>query len=126
MNIREELAELEHEQWISWSKYVAEHNDIPKELLEKWEKNWKPYPELDEKTKDSDRIWADKVLKVFREKIQNAQKRIKKKIETIKCWNDEEDYISVDMPREVVIQIVEEIFKEEFNEKISNPNQPAN
>ena len=61
--LREKLAELEHKQWESWSKYVAENNKIPKKLLDKWKKNWKPYSELDEKTKESDRIWADKVMK---------------------------------------------------------------
>ena len=27
--LREKLAELEHKQWESWSKYVAENNKIP-------------------------------------------------------------------------------------------------
>ena len=60
---REKLADLEHQQWMSWTKYLNANHKIPIELLKKWEKNWKPYSELDEKTKDSDRIWADKIIK---------------------------------------------------------------
>ncbi len=63
--LMEDLADLEHEQWMSWSKYVAKNNKIPKELLEKWKKNWKPYSKLDEKTKDSDREWAKKVINII-------------------------------------------------------------
>jgi hypothetical protein len=61
---REVLADLEHQQWESWSKYVA--NDLCKinhlAVIDRWRSNWKPYSELNEKTKDSDRIWADKII----------------------------------------------------------------
>ena len=63
--LREELANLEHEQWISWTKYLNENHKIPLDLIKKWEKNWKPYSELSEKVKDADRIWADKVLELL-------------------------------------------------------------
>jgi len=63
-NLREELSELEHQQWESWSKYVA--NDLCKinhlAVIDRWRSNWVPYSDLNEKTKDSDRIWADKVI----------------------------------------------------------------
>ena len=91
--LREELAELEHKQWESWTRYITEHlfdayeqgkgnsNDeiaqmkglswsIGKELvpmMKKWHKNWKPYLELTEEEKDKDRIWADKVLGKLKE-----------------------------------------------------------
>jgi len=57
----EELADLEHEQWMYWSKYVADEYDIPKELEENWEKNWQPYEDLSEDMKEKDRKWARKV-----------------------------------------------------------------
>lgn len=67
-NIREKLAELEHKQWESWSRYVA--NDLCKinhlAVIDRWRSNWKPYSELNEKTKDSDRKWADKVIKLIK------------------------------------------------------------
>lgn len=61
----EELAALEHRQWIYWSKHVAENNDIPDDLREKWERSWIPYEELDEETKEHDRKWARKALEVI-------------------------------------------------------------
>ena len=79
--LREKLADLEHEQWMSWSKHVRANNVVPIDLLKKWENNWKPYSELDEKTKDSDRIWADKVLEVFKEHTQNARRRLKEEFD---------------------------------------------
>lgn len=57
----EELADLEHEQWMHWSQYVTENHDIPEELHEKWEQNWRPYEELSEELKEKDRKWARKV-----------------------------------------------------------------
>ena len=49
--LREELAELEHKQWESWSKYTAD------QLIYKEEK-------------DKDRIWADKVLEKIEQKAK--------------------------------------------------------
>lgn len=66
--IIEELADLEHRQWMHWSQYVAKEHDIPEELEEKWEKNWKPYSQLSEEMKEKDRKWARKALAVIREK----------------------------------------------------------
>jgi hypothetical protein len=65
---REELADLEHRQWMHWSKYVAKEHDIPEKLEEKWEKSWKPYSQLSEEMKEKDRKWARKALAVIREK----------------------------------------------------------
>ena len=69
--LREELAELEHEQWMSWSKYIVANNEVPLELFNQWSRNWKPYSKLSEKQKDKDRIWADKVIKLLIEKNDN-------------------------------------------------------
>ncbi|KKN03724.1 hypothetical protein LCGC14_1104830 [marine sediment metagenome] len=58
--IREGLAEIEHEQWIVWSKAVAPA--VSPERRARWAKLWIPYSELTEEQKDQDRVWADKVL----------------------------------------------------------------
>lgn len=58
----EKLAELEHEQWIKWSQTIAEKENISEERLERWKKFWVPYSELDEETKEHDRVWARKVI----------------------------------------------------------------
>ena len=55
----ERLAELEHEQWMFWTKLLA--NEVSEELRKKWEKSWIPYGELSEEMKEQDRVWARKV-----------------------------------------------------------------
>jgi hypothetical protein len=61
----EELADLEHQQWMHWSQYIAENYDIPDELREKWQENWEPYSKLSEEMKEKDRKWARKALKIM-------------------------------------------------------------
>ena len=66
--IRELLANLEHEQWMAWTKYLYAnhfHDTIEKLANEKWNKNWKSYNKLSEKLKDKDREWADKVITII-------------------------------------------------------------
>jgi hypothetical protein len=62
--LREELAELEHTQWMTWSKDLAKRNALSKERLDRWQKLWIPYSELSELEKDMDRVWADEILKI--------------------------------------------------------------
>ena len=83
----EKLAELEHDQWMSWSKALWQeyHNmyrdldealdqhtvlRIIKERKKRWQKNWIPYNELSEEMKEHDRHWARKVLKVIDELVK--------------------------------------------------------
>ena len=74
--IREKLAALEHEQWAHWTAYMLEklfpqlfdgsQAVYPSEDVKRWMVQIKtPYAELSEKEKDSDRVWADKVLGLF-------------------------------------------------------------
>lgn len=64
----EELAELEHKQWSHWTKYML--NDLIEENIKRWEKQTKiNYKDLSEKEKDSDREWAQKVLKIVNKYI---------------------------------------------------------
>ena len=85
MSDREQLAALEHEQWIKWAKAIlpelkelTRHHlpyNEPKEAgncgcqtcerIKRWEGLFIPYSELSEEMKDHDRKWADKVLKVI-------------------------------------------------------------
>lgn len=80
--LREQLAKLEHEQWQNWSQKVT--SEVMDDILsvyeigqrfvqkhQKWLPNWKPYDELDERTKDFDREWADKVLNSIKCKKHN-------------------------------------------------------
>lgn len=61
---REKLAELEHEQWATWTKYFLDN--LTDENMARWKKQIEtPYSELTEKEKESDREWADKVLAIL-------------------------------------------------------------
>lgn len=61
MSLREQLASLEHEQWAHWTRWQID-NASP-EANARWERQIAtPYAELSEREKDSDRVWADKVL----------------------------------------------------------------
>src|SRR5438046_135271 len=67
------LSELEHKQWMYYSKNV--HSQLKKaHTLEylitstqrKWAPNWISYSSLSDKEKKKDREWAMKVLKILR------------------------------------------------------------
>ncbi len=63
--LREKLANLEHEQWSHWTKYMLDN--LTDENIKRWRKQIDTnYDDLSEKEKDSDREWADKVLKLVR------------------------------------------------------------
>lgn len=64
--VREKLADLEHEQWSHWTKYMLDN--LTFENAVKWNKQINtPYSKLSEKEKDSDREWANKVIKIITE-----------------------------------------------------------
>lgn len=60
----ERLAELEHEQWVHWSKALAMQENLSPERVERWKRYWVPYSDLPEDVKESDRKWARKVLDI--------------------------------------------------------------
>jgi hypothetical protein len=62
----ERLAELEHEQWVAWSRAVA--GEVSAERRRRWQECWVPYAELPEEVKELDREWARKVLAALGEK----------------------------------------------------------
>ncbi len=57
----ERLASLIHDEWMSWSKTLAERGEVIPEKVEWWRRYWVPYDELPELVKDQDREWAYKV-----------------------------------------------------------------
>ncbi len=63
--LREALAELEHEQWIEWAKNLIKRESLSLERIERWNKLMIPYSQLTEEQKDQDRIWADKCLALY-------------------------------------------------------------
>ena len=81
VQLRERLAELEHEQWAHWAKHMLGilkplFGGMPTEpefqrariALERWERQIEaPYYDLTEEERDSDREWADRVIAVLEE-----------------------------------------------------------
>jgi hypothetical protein len=60
----ERVAEVEHEQWVFWSKSIAA--EVSPERRARWEKYWIPYQDLPDDVKEDDRIWARKAIKAAR------------------------------------------------------------
>jgi hypothetical protein len=54
------LAELEHKQWMAWSRSVAD--EVMPERHRRWEAMWVPYNQLSEAEKEQDRMWVWKIL----------------------------------------------------------------
>ena len=63
----ERIAELEHEQWVHWSKALAMQENLSPERVERWKRYWVPYSDLPEDVKESDRKWARSVMEIVKE-----------------------------------------------------------
>ena len=89
--IVEKLADLEHEQWMHWSKSITEQllkddmgYNIRSRMLKKhqsWLENWKPYDELSEEVKELDREWAYRVWSILEEALSSERERFRGMIE---------------------------------------------
>lgn len=64
----ENLSALHHEEWIYWSKGIAEEEKISEERLNRWKHYWVPYAVLPESAKAFDRLWARKALDIIEKK----------------------------------------------------------
>jgi len=69
----EKLAELEHEQWVEWSKQIAKTENISQERLARWIPLWKPYKYLSPEFQEQDRKWARKVIVLLEKTNQEAK-----------------------------------------------------
>lgn len=79
--IIEQLADLEHEQWMKWAKELISKEKLSEARISRWEKEcFKPYKELSEEMKEFDREWARKVydLIVKEEKKTSDNPKIEK------------------------------------------------
>lgn len=95
MNLREELAELEHIQWSHWEKYrqerlyeLSEINSISFDKHNEQITNWKrlrntDYKDLTEKEKESDRNWADKVIIIHNKWKEQARQELIEEIDEL-------------------------------------------
>ncbi|MEL6222923.1 MAG: hypothetical protein AAFR31_09815 [Cyanobacteria bacterium J06627_8] len=68
MSLREKLAELEHQQWAHWTRYMLDN--LTPENVERWRQQIDiPYANLSDTEKESDRQWADKVLALLEDEM---------------------------------------------------------
>lgn len=74
----ERIAEIEHEQWIAWSKDIAKTENIKSARLERWQQLWRPYSELTEEEKELDREWARKVYEKLKGTLMSDGEEEKK------------------------------------------------
>jgi len=58
----EHLSSLIHDQWISWARNLALHENLSGERLDRWNKLYVPYDQLSEDMKAEDRKFALKFL----------------------------------------------------------------
>lgn len=72
--LREKLAELEHDQWMAWAKEIQKSESINKERSDRWDDLFVSYDKLPEESKDQDREWADKVIKIVTDFLQGEIK----------------------------------------------------
>lgn len=81
----EELAALEHDQWIEWSKSLVANEPLLKDdRVRRWQALWIPYSELSEESKEQDRVWARKSCERLVPKIElNLLEEISKEIKTL-------------------------------------------
>lgn len=64
MDVRELLAEIEHIQWAHWTEYMLDN--LNEKNITRWRSQIKTeYKDLTEKEKDSDRVWANKVIEAI-------------------------------------------------------------
>lgn len=62
--ILEKLANLEHQQWAHWTKYMLDN--LTPDNIKRWrDQIVTPYSQLSEKEKETDREWARKVVKII-------------------------------------------------------------
>ena len=59
----EDLAELEHRQWVEWAGAVQ--NEVSSERRERWGRYMVAYDALTDDVKELDREWARKVLRIM-------------------------------------------------------------
>jgi hypothetical protein len=62
----EQLAALEHEQWMKWAQEIEKTERISSSRHIRWKKLFFAYSVLPEEAKEQDRVWARKVLESLR------------------------------------------------------------
>lgn len=75
MNLKEELAALEHEQWMTWAADLMATENLSQKRLDRWKPFMVPYEQLSEKVKEYDRRWAEKIWSIVERHIQSSEQK---------------------------------------------------
>jgi hypothetical protein len=87
--IIEKLADIEHQRWIDWQKYLhskCRRNSpnfmyFPIEDFDRWERQIAtPYSELTEKEKDSDRHQVERYLPIIKQLLLSQRQELEAKL----------------------------------------------
>lgn len=89
----EQLAELEHQQWVEWAITIMKQEPISEERRERWMKYLCAYNELSEDVKEHDRKWARRVYKVVDKAMREAYQKGKRDQE--KLWKLKKNMIDL-------------------------------
>jgi hypothetical protein len=73
----ENLAELEHEQWMEWARAIDNSEVLSNERRYRWGKCMVPYGQLSETMKEHDRKWAYRVLEIVDPELERLRATIK-------------------------------------------------
>lgn len=76
----EELAAIEHDQWIEWASSIIRSENISESRKKRWESLFVPYSELSEEMKEADRKYARIIMK----KVEQENAALKGKLLEIK------------------------------------------
>ena len=62
----EALSRLSHNEWMDWSKAIAENECLSPTRMRRWQGQlWKPYDQLTEEEKEQDRIRAREIMAII-------------------------------------------------------------
>lgn len=78
MSLVEDIAALEHDQWVEWAKSLMENEDLSEDRVERWEGFMVPYEKLSEEDKESDREYAQKVVDLLKSKTSATRFSLEK------------------------------------------------
>lgn len=70
----EALARLSHQEWMEWSKAIAENECLSLNRMRRWQGDlWKPYDELTDDQKEQDRERARRMLEIVEDYYRAAR-----------------------------------------------------
>lgn len=65
----EQLAELEHQQWMNWAQHLIQTENLSQATITRWQSFFIPYDQLSESIKEQDRDYARKVMDVVKKHL---------------------------------------------------------